>query len=276
LAAPIVLHFSPHPDDELIGAPATLMALRDAGYRVVNLACGLGRPEQHRRREAEVREACDRAGFELLLTPRPAATSTGDDLLAAGEELLGVAIDAIADLAPRIVVSPSPHDRHHAHELLGRAVRDALRERAEQAPAWWMWGLWASLPQPTLGTAFDRARLEEALEALGAHRGELERNDFRRLVEARATVGALTGPELLFGFGAAPDAGAPFAELLTEVVAVEGRLMLGRPRWLDPASPLGEPTNIRADSWLDAPSAAERLGGHALDRARPATFRGGA
>jgi LmbE family N-acetylglucosaminyl deacetylase len=28
----LVLHLAPHPDDELIGAPATLMALRDAGH----------------------------------------------------------------------------------------------------------------------------------------------------------------------------------------------------------------------------------------------------
>ena len=42
--------------------PATLMALRDAGWRIVNLACGLGRPAQHQRRRAEVEEACRRAG----------------------------------------------------------------------------------------------------------------------------------------------------------------------------------------------------------------------
>ena len=35
-----LLHLSPHPDDELAGMPATLMALRDAGWRIVNLACG--------------------------------------------------------------------------------------------------------------------------------------------------------------------------------------------------------------------------------------------
>ena len=45
-----VLHLSPHPDDEVVGMPATLMALRDAGWRVVNLACGLGRPARHQRR----------------------------------------------------------------------------------------------------------------------------------------------------------------------------------------------------------------------------------
>ena len=68
-----VLHLSPHPDDEVVGMPATLMALRDAGWRVVNLACGLGRPAQHQRRRAEVEEACRRAGFELLPCEPPLA-----------------------------------------------------------------------------------------------------------------------------------------------------------------------------------------------------------
>jgi LmbE family N-acetylglucosaminyl deacetylase len=76
-----VLHLAPHPDDEAIGSPATLMELRDAGWRVVNLACSLGEGTQKGRRENEVREACHRAGFELciadVLIPalRPVRTS---------------------------------------------------------------------------------------------------------------------------------------------------------------------------------------------------------
>ena len=71
--------------------PATLMALRDAGWRVVNLACGLGRPAQHQRRRAEVEEACRRAGFELLPCEPPLPLSAGDDLAAAEETLVEAA-----------------------------------------------------------------------------------------------------------------------------------------------------------------------------------------
>ena len=68
--------------------PATLMALRDAGWRIVNLACGLGRPAQHQRRRAELEEACRRAGFELLPCEPPLPLSAGDDLAAAEETLV--------------------------------------------------------------------------------------------------------------------------------------------------------------------------------------------
>ena len=33
-----VLHLAPHPDDEVTGAGATLLAIQHAGHRVINLA----------------------------------------------------------------------------------------------------------------------------------------------------------------------------------------------------------------------------------------------
>ena len=255
----VALHFSPHPDDELVGAPATLMALRDAGYRVVNCACSLGRPEQRERREAELREACRLAGFELRLPSHPEVISAGDDFAAAQAGLQALASEAIADLAPDVVLSPGPHDRHRGHEVVARAVRDALRELPGEAPPWWMWGLWGGLEMPTLATTFGVDRLEEILVALAAHEGELERRDYRRLVRARAEASALLAPELLFGFGTPVDADAPYAELLTEVVLGDGLWCLGSVRWLDPVEPVVEPTGVEVTDWLDAPSLADRL-----------------
>ena len=76
-----LLHLAPHPDDELMGGPAIMLALQASGHRIVNLACGLGRPEDQERRKAEARESSRRTGFELILPagPRrsaPATTST--------------------------------------------------------------------------------------------------------------------------------------------------------------------------------------------------------
>lgn len=255
----VVLHCAPHPDDELIGAPATLMALRDADWRVVNLACSLGRPEQRSRREAELREACRLAGFELRVPARTAAISSDDDPIAARAELRDLVREAVADLGPQLVISPAPHDRHHGHELAARAVGDVLNEQREPAPRWWMWGLWASLPLPTLATAFDQKRLDEILHALSAYTGELRRNDYRQLVKNRAAMNVSLGPELLFGFGEAAPA-VPYVELLTEVVPSDGGWLLGKARWLDPASPLMSPSEVVADEWILEPSVTDRFG----------------
>ena len=222
----LVLHVAPHPDDELIGAPATLMALRDAGHRIVNLACTLGRPGDEARRAAELEEACRRAGFESRVVREPLAeaglTATLATLLRA--EPFG------------LVVGPSPQDRHPAHELAARAIRAALATGAGP-DRWWQWGLWGELATPTTVTGFGEARLHEILTALEAHAGELARNDYRRLVEGRAMATAVLAAERVFGFGAPglPDA---YAEVTCEQVReAGGGWRLGAPRRLDPADP---------------------------------------
>lgn len=245
----LVLHFAPHPDDELIGAPATLMALRDAGWRVVNLACGLGRPAQRDRREAELRDACRRAGFELRLVPETVNISAGWDPSVACPELARIAAEAIDELVPQLVVSPGPGDRHHGHRLVAEAVRRALCSREGSVPRWWMWALWGSLPEPTLGTAFDEGRLAEVLDALEAHRSQLARTDYRRVVRARAELSASLAPELLFGFGQGAELHALYAELLTEAFPEDGRWLLGVPRWLDPGDPLNGSPSGATVSW---------------------------
>jgi hypothetical protein len=257
----IVLHFAAHPDDELIGPPATLMALRDAGYRIVNVVCGLGRPEQHARRAAELDEAGRLAGFEAFVPEHPPiATSRTDDIPTVSAEVLQLAKATIAEFQPEIVVSATPHDRHPSHELVARAVRDALREGPFDPPSWWMWGVWGDLPIPTIGTAFDHTRLEEILTALGAYRGELARNDYGLLVRGRATMNAKLGPEQLFGFGSEEIAPASYVELLTEAILVEGSWLAGTPRWLDPLAPLAPPSEIDIGDWLYAESITEKIG----------------
>src|SRR6516164_7361882 len=78
-----VLHVSPHPDGELLGSPAVLLSLAAAGHQITNLAVSLGRPADRARRERELREACARAGFELIVCSPPYEISLRDDRRAA-------------------------------------------------------------------------------------------------------------------------------------------------------------------------------------------------
>jgi LmbE family N-acetylglucosaminyl deacetylase len=254
-----LLHLAPHPDDELMGGPAIMLALQANGHRIVNLACSLGRPRDQERRKAEARESAARTGFELIIPSRPVAIGSSDDLEAAQAELATQIADLIRTEAVDVVFSPSPHDRHPGHEVVGRAALDALSSLDRRAPAWWMWGMWADLPFPTLIAYFGAERLGQILRALGAYAGELERNDYRRLVRGRAEANAVLGPERVFGFGARGGRGE-FAELATEVVLQEGEWLCGSPRELDPGDPLAEPTGEPLTAWLAGPSPAQRLG----------------
>lgn len=264
-----VLHVSPHPDDELIGAPAALMALRDAGWRVVNLGCSLGPAGEADRRRQELTEACRLAGFDLEIPTRLLGDPLGPAELDAARAMTGeVVAEALSRWEPELVVAPSPHDRHPGHEVVGRGTLDAARRMAEGAPEpgdasgvprLWLWGLWADLPLPTLAVEFDRGRMEEILAALGAHAGELARNDYRRLVRGRAEMNASLGPERVFGFGSAAG-GAEYVEVLSELHLIEGRYRLGLPRWLDPGSPLAGEAGPDVTDWLEGASITTTFG----------------
>lgn len=254
-----VLHVAPHADDELIGAPATLMALRDAGWEVVNLTCSLGSEDQCDRRRAEVTEACRRAGFvsEILDPPLPDPLAPGA-LGTARPGLVEALREVVVRLRPVVVAAPSPHDRHPGHEVVARAALEVCAE-AGAVERLWLWGLWADLPFPSLAVAYGEARMEEILAALAAHAGELARNDYRRLVRGRAEMQAVVGPERVFGFGT-PGSDAPFVEVLTELGRSGGRWRLGRARWLDPARPAGALGELALDGWLAAASLTDRFG----------------
>ena len=103
-------------------------------------------------------------------------------------------------------------------------------------------------------------RVVAVSDALSAHEGEMARADHRVHVDARSRLTAITAAEKVFGFGA-PALAAGRAEVVTEVVRRDGRWLLGAPRALDAANPLGRPTSRQVDAWLDAPSPRDLAGG---------------
>jgi LmbE family N-acetylglucosaminyl deacetylase len=220
-----LLHVSPHPDDEALGTPATLLLLQRAGWKVVNLLVSSGRPEDESRRRAEALDAAARAGWELALPD--------------GRDLPERMIALVERHAPAIVVSPWLHDAHPRHEQVARATADILAALASP-PVWWHWGLWADLRHPTLYVPFDDDVLGDAHHVLSAYAGELARNDYARLLDARATAHAVLGSERIFGFGSGRASHLPYAELLTEQRFVDGDWQRGRVRVLDPHDPLVE------------------------------------
>ena len=229
-----VVHVSPHPDDELLGAGATLVLLREHGWRVLNLACSLGRPHQHARRGRELEDAVRRAGFENRVIGVP--LSRGDDLSAARSRIaveLGRVLDETG--AP-LVVSPHPADGHHGHETVAAGVGDVLAGRP--GVTWRRRGLWVDLARPTLLSAFGEDTLATVQHALASYLGENARNPFDELLPARARAAMILGSERVFGYGSARASELPFAELLAEGRYVDGGWQPTGPRLLDTADPL--------------------------------------
>jgi LmbE family N-acetylglucosaminyl deacetylase len=224
-----ILHVAPHPDDESIGSPCTLLRLAARGARVVVVACGLGRPADHERRRRELVAATRYADLDLLIREPPTALASDDDLDAAQRELLPWIAHLIDSSRADLVLSPHLHDAHPAHEAVARAVRDAVTA-ARQPPVWWSWGIWAEPRRPTLLVPCAPEDVERALGMLGHHRGELARNDYVAMVRAAGRLAAVRGVERVCGFGARALVGVDHAELLTELGYVDGAWRFGQPR----------------------------------------------
>ncbi|MFC2177027.1 PIG-L deacetylase family protein [Actinomycetota bacterium] len=248
-----LVHVTPHPDDEALGCPGTLLTLQEHGWRIVNLLVGLGRDEQHERREAEAKAASMRAGYELVVAEPPARLGSTDDLAAAQTVLVQVVLRAIEEYSPAVVVTASPHDSHHGHEVVARATISAVAQ-LDDPPVLWMWGMWSDLAFPTIRATFDRRILELAKDVLREYGGEVDRNDYVRLLERRAEVNSILGAERVFGFGS-QNAGGDYADLLTECIMTERGWELGSPRELLPArEPAGAPSGRPIGWWFQADS----------------------
>lgn len=232
-----VLHVSPHPDDELLGAGATLSLLQQSGWTVVNLACSLGRPVDYERRRAELKEAADRSGYRTIIADPPAALSRTDNMGEARKRITVELTRVLQTFAPAIVVSPQPYDGHHGHEIVGQTVQDVLRKEALGGLLWWQWGWWRELPRPTLYVPFEEDILKRVEYALAAYEGENARNDYLAAYRAKATLQPVLGSERIFGYGTGRASASPYAELLTENLWDGTTWLPGSPRILHPEHP---------------------------------------
>ena len=92
------------------------------------------------------------------------------------------------------------------------------------------------------------------LHILEAYTGEIERNDYRRLLSGRATTNAVLGSERVFGFGSPAASALPYAEVLTEVRRMDGRWMAAGAHHLDEGPLPEELFGLDLTAWVESPS----------------------
>jgi LmbE family N-acetylglucosaminyl deacetylase len=247
-AGSVLAHISPHPDDEALGSPGVVLAMHGAGWHVVNFVATMGRPEHRERRSGEAASAAQVLDLELRSPFNPVGLSKTDDLELGYELIRSELRNLFDELRPKIVVAPSPHDGHHAHELVGRAVLSVL-EHIEDRPRLWLWGLWSDLPFPTIYAPYGEDVMRRAQRTIRCYVGELQRNDYSALLASRARANAILGIERVFGFGETRTDGNPYADLLMECLPRPVGWMLGQGRVLEPKSEPVECSAVHDIGW---------------------------
>ncbi|MDX1655633.1 MAG: PIG-L family deacetylase [Candidatus Competibacteraceae bacterium] len=207
-AAPRALIFAPHPDDETIVAALPLRLQRQTGFRIIDVAVTLGsRRERRCARLAELRQACDYLGFELLLPCaggfediHPAAREAQPDRWREAVEVLAGLID---HQQPRMVFLPHIRDWHRTHIGTHLLVMEALaRQPADFRCLVVETEFWAPLEAPNLLVESTAVEVAELMGALSLHTGEVARNPYHLRLPAWMMDNVRRGGELVGGQGA--------------------------------------------------------------------------
>lgn len=249
-----VLHLSPHPDDEIIGAGGTLQQLQCSGQNISNwaLTCGSGQNAQQRR--AELQAANEILDYQLIISDLDYQRSGADwDAYQRHWQREYRELNQSFDL----LIAPSPLDGHPAHEAAGRL---ALSLAVAADTPIWFWGLWADLPVANLLAEVSKETTEKLLKALAAHGSQLQERSWDQFLAQRIQSQAVIAPERVFGWDRSPATGGYGAELLLEVVPQSSGLLAGQPRIIDWEQPLdNRPSGRDLSQLLLAPSWSKRL-----------------
>jgi len=205
--APVVLIFSPHPDDECIIGSLPLRLMRETGTRVVNVAVTLGSNKKRQQpRLAELRNACDYLGFELQETSpngleriTPVARKNEPEHWAAAVESIET---ILSDWSPKAIFFPHLLDWNGTHVGVHHLVMDALAALPSNSlPLLVETEYWGQMHSPNLMVESSETDLADLLAALSHHVGEVRRNPFHLRMPAWMQDNVRLGAEVVGGQG---------------------------------------------------------------------------
>ena len=206
-AAPKVLIFAPHPDDEVIIGGLPLRLLRELKMNVVNVAVTLGsRVDRQTERWQELQNCCDYIGFGLLSTGErgleginPAARKKDARRWGSSVEVI---VRILTEHQPSIVFFPHDDDWNQTHlgvhhllvEALGASGLACLTVETE---------FWGAMDTPNLMVESAAADVADLVAALSLHVGEVARNPYHLRLPAWMIDNVRRGAELVGGQGGA-------------------------------------------------------------------------
>jgi len=181
---PIVLLFSPHPDDECITGGLALRLLREDGCRVVNIAVTLGsRKDRQPQRLGELAAACSFLGFETecagksgLENINPVSRANNPDKW---KESVSIIAGILSKYKPAMIFLPHDDDFNSTHTGVHHLVADALRILPGSFSCLAVeTEYWRAMSSPNLMVEISDAEAADLVAAISFHAGEVARNPY--------------------------------------------------------------------------------------------------
>jgi N-acetylglucosamine malate deacetylase 1 len=210
--APAAIIFSPHPDDECLTGGFALRLMREVGMRVINVAVTQGsNQERQQTRLQELKNACDRLGFELEQTAPNGLENINSKTRTNDSKHWSDAVKVIATTLtrrqPRAIFFPHELDWNSTHIGTHFLVMDALKTLPTNFECLMIeTEYWAPMPSPNLMVESSVDDVADLLAALSFHVGEVRRNPYHLRMPAWLQDNVRRGAELVGGQGGlAPD-----------------------------------------------------------------------
>ena len=228
--APVVLIFSPHPDDECIIGALPLRLLRQSRMDVLNVPVTLGsKPSRRAARLRELRKACGYLGFGLIPTTpcglEKITVATRKKDKARWSRAVKTIAGILSATKPRVIFLPHEKDLHPTHVGTHFLVMDALAALPRNFSCFVVeTEFWGAMETPNLMVESSERDVADLVTALSCHSGEVRRNPYHLRLAAWMQDNVRRGSELVGGPGsAAPDFG--FATLYRLRKWQKGRLV---------------------------------------------------
>jgi LmbE family N-acetylglucosaminyl deacetylase len=210
--APKALFFAPHPDDECISGGIAVRLMRQGRFHVINVAVTLGsKRERQAERLAELRQACEYLGFELLTTGEHGLERINPKTRQSDPEHWAAAVEVIRAIIethrPRVLIFPHEQDWNSTHIGTHFLVMDALRQMpAVFKPYLVETEFWGAMADPNLMVEIAPQDLADMIAATTFHVGEVRRNPYHLSLPAWMIDNVRRGGEVAGGQGgAAPE-----------------------------------------------------------------------
>jgi LmbE family N-acetylglucosaminyl deacetylase len=204
-----VLVFSPHPDDECITGALALRLLREAKWKVTNVAVTLGSRQGRRAaRLLELKNACDCLGFDLIVAGLENINlESRKKNPAQWREAVSTIARILAAQKPRVIFLPHEIDAHPTHIGTHFLVLDALRKLPRDFICFVVeTEFWGQMTNPNLLVETGADDLADLIVALACHVGEVRRNPYHARLPAWMMDNVRRGAEIVGGRGvASPD-----------------------------------------------------------------------
>ena len=178
---PCALIFSPHPDDECIIGGLALRLLREADWKIVNVAVTLGSDRQRRSaRLKELKNACRFLSFDLIVAGLEKVnleTRKRNSLL--WKKFVRNIAAILMEQKPRVIFVPHETDVHAAHVGTHFLALDALKTLPKNFRCFVVeTEFWGQIANPNLLVESGEKDVGDLVAALSLHGGEVRRNPY--------------------------------------------------------------------------------------------------